>query len=102
MRDFTFIDNVVQGNLSAEGAPQAVGRVFNVACGQQISLLELIASINRVLGTNIEPEFDEPRTGDVRASLADISAARELLGYAPSVVFEEGLQRSIDYYRSLT
>ena len=101
-RDFTFIDNVVQGNLAAEAAPQAVGRVFNVACGQQFSLLEVIASINHVLGTNIEPQFDEPRAGDVRESLADISAARELLGYAPSVVFEEGLRRSIDYYRSLT
>jgi UDP-glucose 4-epimerase len=101
-RDFTFIDNVVQGNLAAETAPQAVGRVFNVACGQQFSLLEVIASINHVLGTNIEPQFDEPRAGDVRESLADISAARELLGYAPSVVFEEGLRRSIDYYRSLT
>ena len=101
-RDFTFIDNVVQGNLAAEAAPQAVGRVFNVACGQQFSLLEVIASINHVLGTNIEPQFDEPRAGDVRESLADISAARELLGYAPSVDFEEGLRRSIDYYRSLT
>ena len=65
-RDFTFIDNVVQGNLAAEAAPQAVGRVFNVACGQQFSLLEVIASINHVLGTNIEPQFDEPRAGDVR------------------------------------
>ena len=101
-RDFTYIDNVVQGNLAAAVAPDASGRVFNVACGQQFSLLEVIASINRVLGTNIEPQFDEPRAGDVRESLADISAARELLGYAPSVVFEEGLRRSIDYYRSLT
>lgn len=101
-RDFTYIDNVVQGNLAAAEVPEASGKVFNVACGKQFSLLEVIASINRVLGTNIEPEFDEPRAGDVRESLADISAARELLGYAPSVVFEEGLRRSIDYYRSLT
>ena len=100
-RDFTFIDNVVQGNLAAETAPEAVGRVFNVACGQQFSLLELIASINLVLGTNIEPEFDDWRAGDVRESLADISDARELLGYSPSVAFDEGLRRSIEYYRSL-
>ncbi len=100
-RDFTFIDNVVQGNLAAEAAPQAVGRVFNVACGQQFSLLEVIASINRVLGTNIEPEFSTPRAGDVRESLADISAAHEVLGYSPVIDFEEGLLRSIEYYRSL-
>jgi len=100
-RDFTFIDNVVAGNLAAEHAPEAVGRVFNVACGQQFSLLELIASINRVLGTNIEPEFAPPRAGDVRESLADISEARAALGYQPAVDFDEGLRRSIDYYRSL-
>lgn len=100
-RDFTYIDNVVRGNLAAATAPGAVGRVFNVACGQQFSLLDLIASINSVLSTNIEPKFDEWRAGDVRESLADISSARELLGYEPSVTFEEGLRRSIEYYRSL-
>ena len=100
-RDFTFIDNVVAGNLAAAEAPGAAGRVFNVACGRQFNLLELIASINRVLGTEIEPEFSDPRPGDVRESLADISAAQEVLGYAPVVDFEEGLRRSIDYYRSL-
>ncbi|MCG8449860.1 MAG: SDR family oxidoreductase [Pirellulales bacterium] len=100
-RDFTFIDNVVAGNLAAAEAPNAVGRVFNVACGQQFTLLDLIASINRVLGTDIQPEFAEPRPGDVRESLADISAARDVLGYTPTIDFEEGLRRSIDYYRSL-
>jgi UDP-glucose 4-epimerase len=100
-RDFTFIDNVVAGNLAAELPPEAVGRVFNVACGTQFSLLELIASINRVLGTNLEPEFAPPRAGDVRESLADIAAAQELLGYEPAVEFENGLRRSIEYYRSL-
>jgi UDP-glucose 4-epimerase len=100
-RDFTYIENVVQGNLAAATAPGVAGRVFNVACGQQFSLLDLIASINRVLGANIEPEFEDWRTGDVRESLADISEARELLGYAPSVTFEEGLRRSIEYYRSI-
>lgn len=100
-RDFTFIDNVVAGNLAAETAPDAVGRVFNVACGRQFSLLELIASINRVLGTRIEPQFAPPRPGDVRESLADITAAREMLGFEPLVDFEEGLRRSVGYYRSL-
>lgn len=100
-RDFTFIENVVAGNLAAEKAPDAAGRVFNVACGRQFSLLDLLASINNVLGTEIEPVFADPRAGDVRESLADISAAREILGYEPKVDFEEGLRRSIEYYRSL-
>lgn len=100
-RDFTYVENVVRGNLAAADSPQAVGRVLNVACGQQFSLLDLITSINHVLGTNIEPIFDEPRAGDVRESLADISAAREILDYAPAVSFEEGLRRSIEYYRTL-
>ena len=100
-RDFTFIDNVVQGNLAAADSPDAVGRVLNVACGRKFSLLELIASINQVLGTNLEPIFAPPRAGDVRESLADISAARKVLGYSPVIDFEEGLRRSIEYYRSL-
>lgn len=100
-RDFTFIENVVAGNLAAEKAPDAAGRVFNVACGRQFSLIDLLASINNVLGTEIEPVFADPRAGDVRESLADISAAREILGYEPKVDFEEGLRRSIEYYRSL-
>ena len=100
-RDFTYIDNVVAGNLAAADAPQASGKVLNVACGSQYSLLDLLASINQVLGTQIEAKFAEARVGDVRDSLADISAAREILGFEPRVDFEEGLRRSIEYYRSL-
>jgi UDP-N-acetylglucosamine/UDP-N-acetyl-alpha-D-glucosaminouronate 4-epimerase len=100
-RDFTYIDNVLQGNLLAADAPGAVGHTINVACGEQIDLLQLVAAINKVLGTKIEPEFSDPRPGDVRDSLADISLARKLLGYEPTVDFDEGLRRSIDYYRSL-
>ena len=100
-RDFTYIDNVVVGNLAAADAPQASGQVFNVACGRQFSLLDLLTSINNVLGTQIEAKFAEARVGDVRESLADITAARQVLGYEPSVDFEEGLRRSIEYYRSL-
>ncbi|HYO26352.1 MAG TPA: LPS biosynthesis protein WbpP, partial [Lacipirellulaceae bacterium] len=77
------------------------GRVFNVACGRQYNLLELVESINRVLGTKLEPLFEPARAGDVRDSLADITAAREALGYEPAIDFDEGLRRSIDYYRSL-
>lgn len=101
-RDFTFVDNVVRGNLLAADAEKVSGRSINVACGSQTNLLELIAAINSVLGTDIKPVHGEPRLGDVRESLADISLARKLLGYEPVVDFEEGVRRSIDYYRSLT
>lgn len=100
-RDFTYIDNIVHGNLLAADAPAAVGRTINVACGESYSLLQLVDGINRVLGTHIEPVFEAPRAGDVRESLADIRLARELLGYEPTVDFDEGLRRTIDYYRQL-
>jgi len=100
-RDFTYIDNVVQGNLAAADATEAVGRSINVACGSQTSLLQLVAAINEVLGTDIEPIFEAARAGDVRESLADITAARALLNYEPQVDFDEGLRFSIEYYLSL-
>ena len=100
-RDFTYVANVVAGNLLAASVPDAAGKTFNVACGEQLSLLDLVAAINRVLGTKLEPIFDPPRAGDVRDSLADISHARKVLGYNPVVDFDEGLRRSIDYYRTL-
>lgn len=100
-RDFTYVANVVEGNLRAASAPDAPGKTFNIACGESLDLLQLVAAINRVLGTKIEPIFDPPRAGDVRNSLADISQARKVLGYAPVVEFDEGLRRSIDYYRTL-
>lgn len=100
-RDFTFIENVVRGNLAAADAPDAVGRSINVACGTQFTLLQLVAAINEVLGTSIEPIFADARPGDVRESLADITTARAVLDYEPSISFDEGLKRSIDYYLSL-
>ncbi len=100
-RDFTFVTNVVRGNLLAMKAQGVAGRVFNVANGQSTTLLQLVDALNRFLGTDVEPEFAPPRPGDVMESMADISQAREALGYEPVVYFEEGLERSIDYYRSL-
>ncbi len=100
-RDFTFIENVVRANLLAAEAPGVAGRVFNVANGRSTSLLELLAALNRLLETDVAPIHADPRPGDVRESLADISQARQLLGYEPQVDFEEGLRRSIDYYRKL-
>ncbi len=100
-RDFTFVADVVHANLLAADAPQVAGRVLNVANGSQFSLLTLLTSINDLLGTRVPPRHDPPRAGDVRESLADITLARQMLGYEPQVGFKEGLRRSIDYYRSL-
>ena len=100
-RDFTFVANVVHGNLLAADAEGVAGRTFNVANGRQTSLLELLEDLNRLLGTNIKPVHAAARVGDVRESLADITQARTWLKYEPQVGFEEGLRRSIDYYRRL-
>ncbi len=100
-RDFTYVANVVQGNLLAADAPGVSGRVLNVAMGNSISLLELIAQLNHLLKTNIQPSFEPARLGDVRDSLADIVLARDLLKYDPQVRFDDGLQRSIEYYLTI-
>ncbi len=100
-RDFTYVANVVHGNLLAADAPGVAGRVFNVANGRSTTLLELIAMLNELLGTQVTPNHAPARAGDVRESLADITQARQRLGYEPQVGFEEGLRRSIDYYRSI-
>jgi UDP-glucose 4-epimerase len=100
-RDFTFVSDIVRGNLLAAEAKDVAGRVINVATGKQFTLLDLIASINRVLGTSIEPVFADPRAGDVRESLADITLARKLLSFEPFVTFDNGLEQSIKYYKSI-
>jgi UDP-glucose 4-epimerase len=100
-RDFTYVQNVVHGNLLAADAPEAAGKVINVANGRQTSLLELLTALNKFLGTDVKPIHAPPRVGDVRESLADITLARRVLGYEPQVDFDEGLRRSIDYYRGL-
>jgi len=100
-RDFTYVANVVHGNLLAADAQGVSGRTINVANGRSTSLLELISLLNRLLGTEVKPMHGPPRIGDVRESLADISVARKLLEYEPQVDFEEGLRRSIDYYRQV-
>jgi nucleoside-diphosphate-sugar epimerase len=98
-RDFSYIANVVHANLLAAAAPAASGRVFNIACGERYTLLDTIAALNDILGTQIEPVYAEPRVGDVRHSLADISAAQEVLGYRVLVDFYEGLRRTVAWYR---
>ncbi|MEQ8789429.1 MAG: SDR family oxidoreductase [Pirellulaceae bacterium] len=100
-RDFTFVANVVQGNLLAAEADDVAGRTMNLANGRSLSLLDLLRSLNHLLGTDVQPIFKPARAGDVRDSLADITLARKYLAYEPQVGFDEGLRRSIDYYRSL-
>jgi UDP-glucose 4-epimerase len=100
-RDFTYVANVVQGNLLAADAPDVSGRVINIANGRSTSLLQLISALNRFLGTDVQPIHEPPRVGDVRESLADITLARKLLKYEPEVEFEEGLRRSIEYYKTI-
>lgn len=97
-RDFTYIDNVVEANLLAASAPGVSGEVFNVACGDRFTIKELVAKINRIIGSNIEPVYDPPRPGDVRHSMASIEKAEKLLGYRPLVTFEEGLRRTVKWF----
>ncbi|HZV35442.1 MAG TPA: SDR family oxidoreductase [Verrucomicrobiae bacterium] len=99
-RDFTYIENVVQANLLAAEAPNAAGKVFNIAGGQSISLLQLVEELNRLTGQSLKPRFEQARAGDVRSSLADISAAERELGYRCKISWQEGLQRTLEFYRA--
>lgn len=94
-RDFTYIDNVVDANFKAARAPGVPqGLVCNIACGERVSIIDLIDRINSIMGTDVKPEFTENRAGDVKHSLADITVARDTFGYAPSITLEEGLRRT--------
>ncbi len=99
-RDFTYVANVVDGVLKACEARDANGQTINVATGSRMSLNELLKVMNRLVGTSLEPLRQEPRTGDVKDSQADISKAKSLLGYQPTVSSEEGLKRTLEWYRS--
>lgn len=99
-RDFTFVGNVVSANLKASTAPGVSGKVYNVACGGSLTLLELLKDICELLDKPFAPEFGPPRTGDVLHSWADISAAQRDLGYAPEIELREGLRRTVEYYVS--
>jgi UDP-N-acetylglucosamine/UDP-N-acetyl-alpha-D-glucosaminouronate 4-epimerase len=99
-RDFTYVANVVDGVLRAAEAPNVAGEVINVATGGRISLNELLCAMNRICGTELEAVYQAARAGDVRDSQADVSKARALIGYAPTVPFEEGLRRTLDWFRT--
>jgi UDP-glucose 4-epimerase len=98
-RDFTYVDNVVDANVLALTAPGAPGGVFNIACGERIDLLTLVALLQELTGRPVAPRHAPPRVGDVPHSLADVSRAREVLGFRPRVDFKEGLRRTVESLR---
>ena len=97
-RDFTYVANIVAANLLACTASEITGETLNIACGQRHTLLDLVAALNEIMGTDIKPLFAEPRLGDVMHSHASIEKARAKLGYATSVDFREGLARTVAFY----
>ncbi|MBI5666970.1 MAG: SDR family oxidoreductase [Chloroflexi bacterium] len=99
-RDFTYIDNVVHGNLLAATTPGVGGQVMNLATAGRVNLLELVERINRLLGTALEPIFAPPRPGDIKHSRASIDKARDLLHYEPVADFDTGLARTVAWYQS--
>jgi UDP-glucose 4-epimerase len=99
-RDFTYVADTVRANLLAADAPQASGQVINVAGGRRISLNQLLAAIQEIVGSDVEPIHDPPRPGDVRHSLADLGRARALLDFAPMVPVEDGLRRTVASLKS--
>ncbi len=98
-RDFTYVENAVHANLLACEAPNVSGKVFNVGVGGRISLNEVLGELGKITGKTLEAKYEPPRDGDIRDSQADISQAREYLGYEPQVTFEEGLARTFEWYR---
>jgi nucleoside-diphosphate-sugar epimerase len=99
-RDFTYVDNVVDATLRACTAPAAPGKVINVGVGRSYTLNQTITILNHIFGQNVEPRYVDARPGDARHSLADISLARKVLGYEPLVSFEEGLRRTVEWFRA--
>jgi UDP-glucose 4-epimerase len=102
-RDFCYVDNTVRANLLAASAPRKLrGEVVNIACGERTSLNQLLRYVGELTGGPIDPDYRDPRAGDVRDSLADVGAARELIGYVPKVSLREGLERTVEAFRRFT
>jgi len=99
-RDFTYVDNVVRANMAALKADSLRGQAINAACGGKTSLLEMIEALREITGTQAEVRFEAPRTGDVRYSQAAIDAAYQVLGYKPVIGFREGLEKTVEWYRT--
>jgi len=101
-RDFTFVENVVEANLLALRAQNAPGQVCNIGCGERITLNALIRLLEQIMGVKADVRYENPKPGDVRHSLADITLARRVLGYEPKVMIEEGLRRTVEAMRKKT
>ena len=100
-RDFTYISNVVEANFRAVESSAAVGKVINVANGESVTLNQLLDTMKSIVGKgDVAPRYEPPRRGDVRHSLADLTRARELLGYKPKVALEDGLRRTFDWWKT--
>jgi UDP-glucose 4-epimerase len=99
-RDFTYIDNVVEANVLAARAPAASGEAFNVGCGDRVSLLDIIGRLEKLLGRALPRHHSPRRAGDVPHTLADIDKAKRLMGYTPLVDFDEGLRRTVDFFKA--
>lgn len=99
-RDFTYVDNVVDAVLKSCTAPAAAGKLINVGVGRSYTLNQTIGVLNGIFARQVQPRYDPPRKGDVRHSLADISLARQTLGYEPSVSFEDGLRRTVEWFKA--
>lgn len=100
-RDFTYIDNTVDANILAASAEGAAGQAFNIACGERISLNDLLSEIRELTGTDLQARYLDPRPGDVPHSLADISKARDVLGFNPEIDLRDGLNRTIEFHREV-
>ncbi|MBK7597672.1 MAG: SDR family oxidoreductase [Acidobacteria bacterium] len=98
-RDFTYVANVVDANIRAAESADAVGEVINLGVNQRTTLNQLLSELQKIIGTNITPQYEPPRAGDIRHSLADISRAEKLLGFKPLIGLEEGLKATVDWYR---
>jgi nucleoside-diphosphate-sugar epimerase len=99
-RDFTYVANVVNANLLACTAPEIAGEVFNIACGDRITVNSMLEQVNEIAGKKIEAIHDSPRAGDILHSQADISKAKSKMGFQPGTTFAEGLKLTVDWYRS--
>lgn len=98
-RDFTFVDNVVEGTILASHVPGVSGEVFNIALGEEHTVLDLLNELNAIMGLSVPPAFQPPRAGDVRRTLADSTKARRMLGWKGAVGFQEGLRRTVDWFK---
>jgi UDP-glucose 4-epimerase len=98
-RDFIYVENVVEANIRAAESEAAAGEALNVACGEPLTVNDLLGAVNRILGADVSAVHAGAKPGDIRHSLADISKARELIPFEPAVAFEDGLRATIDWYR---